>query len=324
MNAVSKMLGFSFLAGLVIACGNFANQENVRSFTNLPPGTPTRPIQHAMGTTQISLQPKRVVVLDTAALDSAIALGVTPIGKMVFQNPPAYLGDKIQAIEVVGLNNDPNLEKVFSLKPDLILGTKIGSERFYGNLSKAAPTVLTEGSGRSGDWKANFQLYATALGRSQQAETLLQKYQQRAATLKQQIQQQYRQSPVVSVVATGNKQVGAYTRRSFSGSVFEDVGLARPIAQEKPERWAIQVSREDLASLDGDMIFLIEAPGNSSTLNLQEFKTDPVFSQLNAVKQGRVYIAKAEVWTAGRSILAANKILDDLSQNLLRKPIAEK
>lgn len=321
MTAVLKAIGLSFWVALVAACSNSTDQSSNSNSSNLPPGTPTRPIQHAMGTTQVPVQPKRVVVLDTAPLDSAIALGVRPIGTMFFQSPPTYLGNRVEGIAVLGLNNNPNLEKVLSLKPDLILSTKISSQQFYRQLSKAAPTILTEGSGRSGDWKENFQLYADALGRSQQAKALLQNYQQRAATLKQQIQQQSSPTPVVSVVATGSKQIGAYTRQSFSGSVLQDLGLVRPPAQEKPKRWAIQVSREDFASLDGDIIFLIEAGGIPDNLSLQNFKTDPIFSQLNAVKRGRVYPVKAEVWTAGRSILAANEILNDVSQHLLDKSL---
>jgi len=311
MKTVAKIIGLSLVVGLFVGCENFSGQVS-----NLSPDTPTRPIQHAMGKTLVPIQPKRVVVLDTAALDSAIALGVKPIGTIFYLSPPTYLGDKVKEIEVIGLDTNPNLEKVFSLKPDLILGSKIGMGRYYGRLSKAAPTVLTEGSGRSGEWQENFRVYADALGRSQQAEDLLQQYQQRATKLKQQIQQQYKQPPVTSVVAIRNKQVGAYTRRSFSGSVLEDVGLVRPPAQEKPQRWAIQVSREDFAAINGDVIFLINSPGISDTLTLEDFRNDPVFSQLNAVKQNRIHAVKAEVWTAGRSILAANEILGDLSEHL--------
>lgn len=315
MKVILVMVGLSCIIG---GCEGFPGQmTDNQAISTLPSGTPTRPIQHAMGITQVPIQPKRVVVLDTAALDSAISLGIKPVGTIFFQRPPAYLGDKVQGIDVIGLDNNPNLEKVLSLKPDLILGNKISSERHYGKLSRSAPTVLTEGSGRSGEWQKNFQLYAEAMGRSQAAKTLLQQYQQQATTLKQQIAKQYQPSPITSVVATGNKQIGAYTRRSFSGSVLVDVGLARPPAQENSERWAIQVSQENFPSLDGDVMFLIEASGIPNSLNLQSFKADPVFSQLNVVKQGRVYPVKAEVWTAGRSILAANEILNDISQYLL-------
>jgi iron complex transport system substrate-binding protein len=39
-----------------------------------------RTVKHAMGETQIKGTPERVVVLDTGELDSAITLGVKPVG----------------------------------------------------------------------------------------------------------------------------------------------------------------------------------------------------------------------------------------------------
>jgi ABC-type Fe3+-hydroxamate transport system substrate-binding protein len=39
-----------------------------------------RTVEHAMGQTEIPRQPERVVVLDTGELDTALSLGVTPVG----------------------------------------------------------------------------------------------------------------------------------------------------------------------------------------------------------------------------------------------------
>ncbi|KAM3100406.1 ABC transporter substrate-binding protein [Phormidesmis sp. 146-12] len=320
MRSIYKLLLLSVVVCWLAACTGGLPWMSSPTAT-LPPGTPTRSIAHAMGKTQVPMQPKRVIVLDTAPLDAAIALGVKPVGSTLPERFPSYLGDRTQGIEVIGKTNEPNLEAVAQLQPDLILGNKIGLDRLYRRLAEIAPTVMAEGSGRSGEWKDNVRFYASVLDRSAAADKLLQDYQQRADTLKQQIQQQFSKSPVVSVVATGTGQIGAYTTRSFSGAVLQDLGLARPPAQASGQRWAIQVSREDLTSLDGDAIFLIESSFTPNSLTLDQFKSDPLFSRLNAVKQGRVYAVNAEVWTAGRSILAANQILQEVSQSLLaRKP----
>jgi iron complex transport system substrate-binding protein len=270
-----------------------------------------------MGSTQVPLRPQRVVVLDTAPLDSAIALGIKPVGAEFYVKPPTYLGDRIRGITVVGLNNSPNLETILSLNPDLILGTKIATERLYEQLAKIAPTVLTTGSGRSGEWKENFQTHATALGVAAKGQELMMAYDRRIATLKQKIAQ-LSTPPTISVVATGGGQIGAYTLKSFSGAILADLGLQRPPAQAKGDRWAIQVSREDLASIAGDAIFLIESNHIKDAFDLNQFTTDPMFSQLAAVKQQRVFAVNGEIWTAGRSILAAHRVLDDVNNAIDR------
>ncbi len=59
----------------------------------------TRVVEHAMGTTEISEKPKRVVTLDTGELDSAVALGVTPVGAaeaIPGEGLPDYLAQEVQ------------------------------------------------------------------------------------------------------------------------------------------------------------------------------------------------------------------------------------
>ena len=53
------------------------------------------------------------------------------------------------------------MEKIASLKPDLIIGNKIRQEAVYDKLNAIAPTVFSETL--RGDWKENFKLYAKAL-----------------------------------------------------------------------------------------------------------------------------------------------------------------
>jgi iron complex transport system substrate-binding protein len=273
-----------------------------------------------MGTTQVPETPERVVVIDSAALDAALALGVKPIGSTIYGELPDYLGNQTEDIEIVGESNQPNLEKILQLQPDLILGTKISTERLYRPLSRIAPTVLTEGSGRSGDWKENFLLFAAALGKIERVNELIEDYQQRVSELRTQFNQVKNESvedTQISVLTTGQGRVGFYTLNSFPGSVLQDIGFTRPPAQTRPRRWAAMVSREDLDSLDGDIIFLIHSAQSSESLTVEEFTSDPIWSQLSAVQQGQVYQVNGESWIAGRSIQAAHKILDDIAQALL-------
>ena len=265
-----------------------------------------------MGTAQVPQTPDRVVTVDTAALDAALAVGVTPIGSIVFGAFPTYLAAQTDGIVSVGDGNQPNLEAILQLNPDLILGTKIGTESLYPRLSNIAPTVLSEGSGRSGEWQDTFRLYAEALGRPDEAEQVLQDYQQQVDDLRQRLGDT--ENTIVSVLATGQGQIGFYGENSFSGSVLQDVGFSRPPAQARSPRWAEMVSREDLESLDGDIIFLITSQQFPGSMTKQEFVADPVWSQLEAVQQDHVYEVEDEIWIMGRNILAARQILDDIAQ----------
>jgi iron complex transport system substrate-binding protein len=84
-----------------------------------------------MGKSEVPVSPQRVVVLDTAPLDAALALGTTPVGTAIYRQLPDYLSDRVGDITIIGDANQPNLETVLKLKPDLILGSKIGAEELY-------------------------------------------------------------------------------------------------------------------------------------------------------------------------------------------------
>ena len=279
------------------------------------PTEPVRNIEHAMGTSEVIESPQRVVVLDTAPLDVAVALGIKPVGTAIYGTLPKYLEEQLEGIEIVGDANQPNLETILSLNPDLILGSKIGFEGLYSRLSQIAPTVLTEDSGRAGNsWQANLQLYAKALGKSNQAEQLLQDYQQRVQQLQEKISQP--EALEISVLIVSRDVVRAYVAGSFPGSVLKDIGFSRPPGQSDDQEYVLQLSPEALDTLDGDYIFLVYSTYRPGGFQKENFVTDPVWSQLKAVKQDRVCQVSGEVWIAGRSILAANQILIDVEKCL--------
>ncbi len=89
-------------------------------------GSETRQVTDADGKTQVvPAQPKRVVVLSEIDLDSALTLGLQPVGTVNGRGQstlPRYLLQQAgKEIAVVGDLDNPNLEKLIDLEPDLIL-----------------------------------------------------------------------------------------------------------------------------------------------------------------------------------------------------------
>ncbi|MEO1351714.1 MAG: iron-siderophore ABC transporter substrate-binding protein [Cyanobacteria bacterium J06635_15] len=293
------------MAGLLLA----SCQQKV-STSPLDPNIPTQTVEHVMGTTQVPLAPERVVVIDTTPLDAALALGIQPVGTIQYGAPPGYLEDAVENIEVVGQYNQPNLETILRLDPDLILGAKSISARLYPRLSQIAPTVFIEGAGYSWDWKNNFRLFAEAMGRAEQAEQLLDDYQQQLADLKTAIDASP-ETITVSVLVSTPQGLVAHTPTSFSGSILKEIGFARNPIQSREEQFFVRLSREDLDSPDGDVIFLIHNPGWESDSSAA-FASDPLWSQLDAVQRDAVCEVAGDVWGSGRSILAAQQILEDV------------
>ncbi|MEU4230391.1 iron-siderophore ABC transporter substrate-binding protein [Nonomuraea sp. NPDC026600] len=275
---------------------------------------PTRTVTHAMGQTKVPMEPKRVVVLDTDKLDTMVSLGLAPVGAAQAtesQSWPKYLGTALSATKAVGTTQQPNIEAIMALKPDLILGTKFRQAAFYDKLSKIAPTVFTEKVGVT--WKQNFLLDAEALGKKEQATGLLSAYETRA----KQVGAKYAKLKV-SIVRFMPTEIRMYGPESFSGIVVGDAGIPRPEAQQlatQQDKRFGKLSQENIAQADADAVFYT-AYGDAAAKSQASVTGGPLWKNLGAVKSGNAHNVDDEVWMLGIGVTAAGGILDDLDKYL--------
>lgn len=277
-----------------------------------------RTIQHAMGTTQITGTPQRVVVLTNEGTDMALALGVTPVGAVKsWQGEPYYdyLEAQLTDVPIVGDEFQPNFEKIVALKPDLIIGSKVRQEQVYDRLSAIAPTVFSATLGAT--WKDNLQLYAQALNREAKAAALLTDWNQRVAAFKEQLRDD---PPTVSLVRFLPGTARIYYEKSFPGQIVAEVGLPRPPEQQKDE-FAAPIGLESIANVEADYLFyFIYNEGNNKGEALKnQWFNHPLWQNLEVVQNERVYAVSDAEWTSSSGILAANQVLADLEKYILAK-----
>lgn len=274
-----------------------------------------RAIETAMGKVEVPERAERVVVLDTGELDSAITLGVKPVGSVEALEGagyPKYLKGT-EGIENVGTIEQPNLEKIAGLEPDLILSSKLRHEQIYDQLSEIAPTVFTESTGVT--WKENFDVHAEALGRTEEAGKVKEEYQARVDEFRRAIGEN---PPEVSVVRFLAGDTHIYQKASFIGTVLADAGLPRPPSQDVDDFAITNASAELIPEMGGDVVFVTTyGPEEESTKG--EMLDDPLWQQLEAVQQGRVHEVSDDLWMLGIGYTAANGVVDDLTKYLVKE-----
>jgi iron complex transport system substrate-binding protein len=143
-------------------------------------------IEHAFGETVVPAEPKNVVTLGWGSTDAAIALGVIPVA-IPFD---AYAGDEngvlpwvAEALDEAGAEtptilpdspDEPPYEAIAEADPDVILAVYSGiTEEQYEKLSEIAPTVAYPGEAWSTPWRDVVTTVGEALGKSDEAETVL-------------------------------------------------------------------------------------------------------------------------------------------------------
>ncbi|MGW5355052.1 ABC transporter substrate-binding protein [Streptomyces sp. NPDC004031] len=284
------------------------------------PSGGTHTVDTAMGKVTVPDHPKRVVVLDTAELDSAITLGVKPVGATGAGTSSGFLDylpkDEVAGIANVGAIASPNLEAVAALHPDLILSSKVRDGAHYDALRKIAPTVLTESTGAP--WKANFQLHAAALGRTAQAAAVVRAYDKHVAQVTAALGGSTKAAATrVSMVRfVEGADIRLYGNASYIGIVLKDVGLGRPAAQDV-DQLSVDVSPEQIDKADGDDLFYATY-GDPKAAKETEVTTGPLWKRLAAVGAGRVHRVDDELWYQGIGYTAAGKVLDELQQDLTK------
>lgn len=279
-----------------------------------------RTVTDALGKTlNVPLEPKRVVALSEIDLDAALALGMRPVGTTNGRgqkSPPPYLAAQSRDIRSVGNFNQPSLDRIVSLQPDLILAGGNTNAELLEQLRRIAPTAATFMVGES--WRQTFLRIAKIAGRETQAHGFLNDYQRRADQIKAALGNSSGAS--VSIVRWTPQGPVYMLSDAFASRVLADVGLTRPASQRRAGAGhSSPLSLEALHLIDADWIVL--GSFDSHPVSLADLRREPAFSQLNAVKAGRVVSVDASLWTVTGGPLAAIAVLDDIERALLpRQP----
>lgn len=304
------------VTALTAACGGADDDAPAASGPSAQAGAFPRTVTHAMGTTTIERQPQRVVVLDTPEAGAALLVGVTPIAAVsvdpVAKTYPAHLQKELNGVPDVGPLEEPNIDKILSLKPDLILSSKVRHEKIYDRLSQIAPTVFAEAPGDG--WKQNVALFAKALGKEKEADTALTAYQDRARKIGEAVTAKNgAKAPTVSIVRFVDGPTRLYQPTSFSGVVVADTGLPRPASQRDPKEVITEIGPELIDRAEGDHVFVCTY-GDPATTQQKAFLASPLWKNLSAVKNNRVTNVSDDTWMTGIGIQGAHLILDDIAK----------
>ena len=308
MPKLQSVIAFLLTVVFIVACqGNSAQQA--QDSQALPD---CHTVQHALGEICVPQPPSRLVTLNDTTLVDALTLGVRPIGTSVIDQMPSYLTDTSD-ITLLGKSEQPNLETMARLGPDLIVGIELFGKTVFDQLSQIAPTALGEWSGFP-SWREHFDFVARVLIKEDEARQVWSNYSQKVDEIKNALSVQLQEMEVtVAYACCGTISIDA--ENSFAGSILGDIGIRRPAGQEPTDNGIIILSEELIPQMDADVIF-VSAFDTDSEQVLADWRQKPLWRQLRAVQTGQVYVVDYDIWRGGNPI-AANLVLDDLLNYLL-------
>lgn len=275
-----------------------------------------RIVKHAMGSTEIAGTPIKVVTLFQGATDAALQLGVKPVGAVeswIEQPWYHYIRDKMDGVTNLGSENQPNLEEITALNPDVIIASKTRHEKIYDQLSAIAPTVMTE---EVHLWKETLSITAAALNKQDEEQDFLKEWDKKVAEFKSEMGDQLNNIEV-SVIDFRADHV-RIVHTGFAALVLDELGIPRPDNQ-KSESWGVKLTtKENIPQMDADIIF------DQTSLDRDDGRLDiraswmehPLWQNLRAVQNNKVFEVDTAVWNNGSGPMAANLMVEDLFEYL--------
>lgn len=309
-----EFLAILAAAGLLPACSADPGSE--------PTAPVTRTVQHPLGTAEIPIAPARVIALDRrAALPHLLALGVTPIAALTYESIigtpfPQVVAEQARDVAVLptgGSADDPNLEAVAAMAPDLVIGWTNGIEEVYPALSAIAPTVAVDVDFT--DASVSLRSIAAALGREAEGEAVVAAFEERRGARLREIGDIGAVSVVLSI---GDQQFRVYqpTGSSVARWLAEAGGRIVPdIASTNGEPYGdeyVLISPENLGQVTGDTIVVMHNTGAAGEAALAELEGSPLWPTLPAVQAGRVVKINSQESVGSYGFQGYDSVLDTL------------
>ncbi|WP_285767310.1 Fe(3+) dicitrate ABC transporter substrate-binding protein [Peribacillus sp. SI8-4] len=273
-----------------------------------------RTIKHEMGETEIKNTPKKIVTLELSFVDSLNGLGMEPIG--ISDDNKKDMITKLVGKEIdytsVGTREQPNLEVISSLQPDLIIADAERHKGIYKDLQKIAPTIILKS--RESTYQENldsFKTIAKAVNQEAAAAKRLTEHEKTIEDLKAKLTVNTNMTVLPAVVRDTSFQ--AHTSSSYDGELLERLGLKNAIQQDQPHA---EMNLEQLVEIDPDVLLLAN---NEGKLLTDEWKDNPLWKNLKAVKNGQVYSVDRDLWTRYRGVVSAEAIAKDTIKMLDEK-----
>ncbi|MGI5502891.1 iron-siderophore ABC transporter substrate-binding protein [Lentzea sp. CA-135723] len=248
-------------------------------------------IKTAFGDVTVPKQPQRVVALGWSDAETALALGVQPVGAADWlavgkDGLGPWVTEKYTTAPKMLGTQEIDLEALAALSPDLILDTKAsGKEERQEQLAKLGVPVVGIPTGAEAyltSWRDQLDMIGKAVGKTE-----------RAAQLKADLEGKFKEAAedhpkfkgASVVVGVRNADAyAAYIKGAGRVDFMTELGFTNSPAIEalKTTGFSVKVSAEQLTLLDANLT-VMQAIGDTAAV----VKADPLFQAVPSVKAGR-------------------------------------
>ena len=244
----------------------------------------------------------KIISLAPSTTETLYALGDGDkiIGVDSSSNYPADAKTK----PVVGDFNGPNVEKIVSISPDVVFCGNTLQKDQIAQMQNLGLTVVATEAVSFDDIPKSIELMGSIMGKQDAAKAIVDKINTAVADAKQKAPKS--QKSVYYVMSFGDAGNWTSGPGSFINTIIATAG-GTPITKDAKDEW-LDYPTESLVKADPDIIMVASDAGS-----LDDLKKTQGYTDLTAIKNGKVYVVDADVLSRpGPRIADAISMVSDL------------
>ncbi|WP_336644907.1 iron-siderophore ABC transporter substrate-binding protein [Microbacterium sp. USHLN186] len=262
-----------------------------------------------------------VAVLEWQQVEDVLSLCLTPVAVADADGYRTWdTAEKLpEGVKDVGTRQEPNLDALFSAKPDLVIvEAYTRDDAIIGQLEKyGVPVLATIGANAEdpiGQMLDTFDLIAQATGRTERADVVKDEFDKKLAGAKAEVADAEREgAPFVFFdgwVDGGNVSLRPFGQGSLIGELGEQLGLKNAWTGEVDPAYGLgQTDIEGMTTIGDAMLLHTGTNDPDSESFIDAAKKNPAWASIPAVKNDDVHAFPGGIWTFGGP-RSAEQIID--------------
>ncbi|MFB4166134.1 ABC transporter substrate-binding protein [Alteribacillus sp. JSM 102045] len=287
------------------------NNEEQKSAEN-----ETITVEDARGEQEIEETPENIVVLEWVYAEDLLALGVEPTGVADIEGYNQWVNiepELSENVTDVGTRQEPSLEEIAQLEPDLIITAQYRHEAISDELNEIAPTLMFEPYPEEGEgdqyeeMETTFKEIAKAVDKEEEADKVLadldESYEEIASQLSEEGLDGTELVLSQAFSANENASLRLFTDNSMAIKILNNIGLENAYDDEEFEVYGYtETSVESLEPYqDAEFMYIVQEDDNVFE---NQLSGNPVWENLNFVKEDRTHALPGDTWTFGGPLAA--------------------